>query len=157
MDATLSATERETLRVAAGTMIPADAAFGVPGADDPTILDDVVKSLGRDLLAVRRALDEIEARADGAFGKLDRDRREALLNDYQATGAAPIAALGRVILAAYYRDDRVLLALKHEARAPFPKGYPLEQGDWSLLDAVRSRPPLWRDDRKELAAQEPAT
>ena len=60
-------------------------------------------------------------------------------------------ALGRVILGAYYRDDRVLLALRQEARAPFPKGYTLEQGDWSLLDAVRNRPPLWRDDRKELA------
>ena len=32
-------------------------------------------------------------------------------------------ALGRVILGAYYRDDRVLLALGQEARAPFPKGY----------------------------------
>ena len=48
-------------------------------------------------------------------------------------------------------DDRVLLALRQEARAPFPKGYTLEQGDWSLLDAVRKQPPLWRDDRKELA------
>jgi hypothetical protein len=153
MDATLSETERETLRVAAGTMIPADATFGVPGADDPPILDDIVKSLGRDLPPVRKALAEIEARADGAFGRLDRDRREALLNDYQATGAAPMAALGRVVLAAYYRDDRVLLALKHEARAPFPKGYALEQGDWSLLDAVRGRRALWRDDRKELAAK----
>ena len=36
---------------------------------------------------------------------------------------------------------------KLEARAPFPKGYDLEQGDWSLLDAVRQRAPFWRDDR----------
>ena len=62
-------------------------------------------------------------------------------------------ALGLVILGAYYRDDRVLLALRLEARAPFPKGYDLEQGDWSLLDAVRARPPLWRDDRKALAGK----
>ena len=53
-----------------------------------------------------------------------------------------------MIVGAYYRDDRVLLALGLEARAPFPKGYTLEQGDWSLLDAVRHRPPLWRDDRR---------
>jgi hypothetical protein len=52
-----------------------------------------------------------------------------------------------VILAAYYRDDRVLLALGLEARSPFPKGYTVEQGDWSLLDAVRGREPFWRDDR----------
>ena len=53
-----------------------------------------------------------------------------------------------MILGAYYRDDRVLLALGLEARAPFPKGYTLEQGDWSLLDAVRHRAPFWRDDRR---------
>jgi hypothetical protein len=52
-----------------------------------------------------------------------------------------------VIVGAYYRADRVLLALGHEARAPFPKGYVLEQGDWSLLDVVRGRKPFWRDDR----------
>ena len=69
------------------------------------------------------------------------------------SGAAPIVALGRIIVGAYYRDDRVLLALKLEARAPFPKGYDLEQGDWSLLDAVRDRPPLWRDDRAALAGE----
>ncbi len=144
-DAPLSAAETRNLGDIAGTMIPADAALGVPGADDPVILDDIVKSLGRDLPLVRAALAAID------FTGLDRDRREAVINDYYASGAAAARALGRVILGAYYRDDRVLLALRQEARAPFPKGYTLEQGDWSLLDAVRDRPPLWRDDRKELA------
>ncbi len=96
---------------------------------------------------VRAALAEIAAKSGGAFAVMERDRREALINDYYAGGGAPAAALGRVILSAYYRDDRVLLALGLEARAPFPKGYALEQGDWSLLDAVRRRPPFWRDDR----------
>ena len=61
--------------------------------------------------------------------------------------------LGRLVLGAYYRDDRVLVALGLEARAPFPKGYALEQGDWSLLDRVRGRPPLWRDDRTAPAGE----
>lgn len=147
-DAPLSAAELRDLGDIAGTMIPADAALGVPGADDPAILDDIAKSLGRDLPLVREALAAI---AGGAFAAMDRDRREALINDYFNGGSAAARALGRVVLGAYYRDDRVLLSLKHEARAPFPKGYTLEQGDWSLLDAVRSRRPLWRDDRKELA------
>ena len=34
-----------------------------------------------------------------------------------------------------------------EPRPPFPLGHTLEQGDWSLLDAVRGRPRMWRDDR----------
>lgn len=151
MSASITAAEIESLRQIAGAMIPADAALGVPGADDPAILEDIVKSVGRDLPRVREALAEIAVRSKDAFAAMDRERREALINDYYATGAAPIIALGRLILGAYYRDDRVLLSLKQEARAPFPKGYTLEQGDWSLLDAVRDRPPFWRDDRRERA------
>jgi hypothetical protein len=150
-DAPLSAAEFRNLGDIAGTMIPADAALGVPGADDPAILDDIARSVGRDLPLLREALAAIGAKAGGAFASLDRDRREALINDYFEAGSAAARSLGRVVLGAYYRDDRVLLALRQEARAPFPKGYTLEQGDWSLIDAVRGRPPLWRDDRKELA------
>jgi hypothetical protein len=143
----LSAAEIGDLREIAGTMIPASAEFGVPGADDHAILDDIVWSIGRDLPLVRTALAEIATRAPDGFAGLDRDSRETLINAYFSSGGAPAAALGRAILSAYYRDDRVLLALKLEARAPFPKGYELEQGEWSLLDAVRHRPRLWRDDR----------
>jgi hypothetical protein len=150
----LSADEIRDLREVAGAMIPESPGFGMPGADDPAILDDIVKSMGRDLPRVREALAEISVRSGGAFGALDRDKREALINGYHASGAPSIVTLGRVIVSAYYRDDRVLLALKHEARAPFPKGYEVEQGDWSLLDAVRGRPAFWRDDRKELARKE---
>ena len=143
----LSAAEIRDLSDIAGTMIPESPAFGVPGADDPAILADIVRSLGRDLPLVREALAAIAAKSVDAFAGLDRDRREALINDYYAGGGTAAVTLGRVILGAYYRDDRVLLALGLEARAPFPKGYALEQGDWSLLDAVRKRAPFWRDDR----------
>ena len=143
----LSAAEFRDLSDIAGTMIPESPELGVPGADDPAILDDIARSVGRDLALVREALAAIAAKSADAFAVLDRNRREALINDWYARGGAPAVALGRVILAAYYRDDRVLLALGLEGRAPFPKGYKLEQGDWSLLDAVRGRPTLWRDDR----------
>ena len=141
----LSQAELRDLREIAGTMIPADAALGMPGADDPAIFADIMRSIGRDLPRIREALAAITGRG---FAALDQERREALLNDWYRGGGAPCVLLGRLILGAYYRDDRVLLASGLEARAPFPKGYLLEQGDWSLLDAVRRRAPFWRDDRK---------
>ena len=143
----LSAAETDALKTIAGTMIPEEAALGMPGADDPAIFDDIVRSIGRDLPLVREALAAIVTKAGNAFADMGRDAREALINDWYGSGGAPAAALGRVILSAYYRDDRVLVALGHEARSPFPKGYVLEPGDWSLLDAVRDRAPFWRDDR----------
>lgn len=143
----LSASEIDALGKIAGTMVPADAALGMPGADDPAILDDVVRSMGRDLALVREALAAIAAQSGGAFAEMDQAAREGLINRWYASGGAAAMVLGRVILGAYYRDDRVLVALGHEARAPFPKGYVLEQGDWALLDVVRGRKPFWRDDR----------
>lgn len=152
-DSGLSAAERRELSAIAGTMVPADVALGMPGADDPAILADIVKSIGRDLPLVREALSAIGRNADGAFPNLDQDRREALINDWYKRGGAAAVMLSRLVLGAYYRDDRVLVAIGLEARAPFPKGYTLEQGDWSLLDAVRGRAPLWRDDRAELSGE----
>jgi hypothetical protein len=149
----LSAAEIRDLSDIAGTMIPESPAFGVPGADDPAILADTARSVGRDLAMVREALAAIAHKSAGAFAGLDRDRREALINDYYASGGAAAVILGRVIVGAYYRDDRVLRALGQEARPPFPKGYDLEQGDWSLLDAVRKRAPFWRDDRTATARE----
>jgi hypothetical protein len=116
-------------------------------SDDPAIQADLARTMGRDLPMVKEAIAAIVAKSGGAFAALDQDRREALINDYHASRSAPAITLGRVILGAYYRDDRVLAALGVEPRAPFPKGFTVEQGDWSLLDAVRNRPQLWRDDR----------
>ena len=144
---TLSVEETEALRAIAGTMIPADDANGMPGADDPIILADIVGSIGGDLALVRAALAAIAGRSGAGFTGLERGRREALINDWYASGGAAATALGRAVLGAYYRDDRVLQALGHEARAPFPKGHVVEQGDWSLLDPVKRWAPFWRDDR----------
>lgn len=128
----LSASELQQLREIAGLMIPADASLGMPAAGEPLILADIQKSIGRDLKLVREALASFDPAQD--------------INAWYAKGGVPARTLGRVVLAAYYRDDRVLVALGHEARAPFPKGYAVEQGDWSLLEAVKHRPPFWRKD-----------
>jgi hypothetical protein len=142
-----SAAELSELQTIAATMIPPSAELGMPGADDPAIFADIVRSIGRALPQVRQALAAIAAGSGGAFAALDRERREALINDYYAGGSTAAVALGRLILGVYYRDDRVLRPLGHEPRAPFPKGHVVEQGDWSLLDAVKHRSPFWRDDR----------
>jgi hypothetical protein len=131
----------------AGLMIPANDEYGVPGADDPAVFADILRSLGRDLADVRTGLDELATLAGSTFAELDGARAPAVAEKFLASESPAVAALGRVVLQCYYRDDRVLRSLGMEPRAPFPQGHVVEQGDWSLLDAVRGRAPLWRDDR----------
>ena len=144
-DTGLSPAQSQDLRRIAGIMIPASEEFGVPGADDPLIFADIVKSLGRDLDEVRAALARLAALAGGAFATLDGARAEAVAEAFRAQSGPREITLGRVILQCYYRDGRVVRSLGFEPRAPFPQGNTLEQGDWSLLDPVRARPKLWRD------------
>lgn len=144
-DPTLTPAETRDLRCITGMMIPADATFGVPGADDTAIFADIVASLGRDFDLVRQALADLASLAGGAVSDLDDTRREAVVQSFQRRGGEAPAALARVVLQCYYRDDRVVCSLGLEPRPPFPKGHILEQGDWSLLDPVRARAKMWRD------------
>jgi hypothetical protein len=133
------------LRRIADVMIPASADYDVPSAGDDVIIGDILRTLGRDLPAVRTALSQLADLAGGAFSALDGTRHEAVAASFLASGTPAVATFGRVILQCYYRDDRVMRSLGLEPRPPFPLGHTLEQGDWSLLDPVRTRAKMWRD------------
>ena len=129
------------LRTIAAMIVPASDEYRVPGADDPAIQADMLATLGRDTMLVRAALDRLALLAGGQpLAELDAARRNEVAKEFRFTGGAPAATLVRVVLQCYYRDDRVLRSLNLELRAPFPKGYTLAEGDWSLLDPVKARP-----------------
>jgi hypothetical protein len=131
-------------RVLAGMIIPASQTYDVPGADDEKIFGDILRSLERDRGDIRSALAELAALSGGAFANLEPARRAEVAASFREAGGAPLAALVRVVLLCYYRDDRVMRSLGQEPRPPFPKGHVVEQGDWSLLDPVRARPSMVR-------------
>jgi hypothetical protein len=141
----LTPAEQQDLRRLVGFMVPASAEHDVPGADDPVIFADIVRSLGRDMNAVRQALAILRESAGGDFTPLDDTKAESAAMTLLGETNPVITALGRAVLQCYYRDDRVFRALGLEPRPPYPQGRALEQGDWSLLDAVRGRPRMWRD------------
>lgn len=141
----LTSTELRDFRRLAGFMVPASADYGVPGADDAAIFADIVRSLGRDRDDVRKALAMLREIAGSDFAGLDEAEAEAAAMTLLGREGPTITALGRTVLQCYYRDDRVFRSLGLETRPPYPQGRVLEQGDWSLLDAVRGRPRLWRD------------
>lgn len=143
--AELTPAEARELRRLAGFMVPASAEYGVPGADDAAIFADILRSLGRDRNAVRRALAILREIAGGDFAGIDETTAAAAATALLGRQDPAVTALGRAVLQCYYRDDRVMRTLSIEPLAPYPTGRVLEPGDWSLLDAVRTRPRLWRD------------
>jgi hypothetical protein len=140
VETTLTPRQHDDLRIIAAMIIPASREYDVPGADDPAIQADMLATLGRDAVAVREALDVLVRLAGQPLSELDAARRDAVAQEFRVSGGAAAASLVRVVLQCYYRDDRVLRSLGLELRPPFPKGYPLEQGDWSLLNPVKARP-----------------
>jgi len=144
-NATLTAEQVCSLRCLAGMMIPASAAYDVPSAADDAIFSDVLRSFGRDAAQVRAVLLMADELGGGTFGGLDPARQEAVAAKLRETGGEPLKLLTRLILQCYYRDDRVMRSLNMEVRPPFPKGFEIEQGDWSLLDPVRRRGKIYRD------------
>ncbi len=152
MQNALSPAQCRTLRCLADMMIPASATFGVPGAGDDAIFDQIVQSIGRDrdhVLAVLRMVDDLSG--VGAFADLDLARRNEIAAHQREAGGPPMMYLTRIVLHCYYRDDRVMRSLDMELRPPFPQGFEVEQGDWSLLDPVRARPPLYCEVPPDIA------
>lgn len=143
-DSALTPAQRDDLRALCGLIIPASLEFAVPGADDPAVQADMLATLGRDTGPVRAALDQLAGLAGAPLASLDTERQAAAAMALRDKGGAAVATLTRVVLQCYYRDDRVVRSLGLEARAPYPLGHVLEEGDWALLDPVRARPPLWR-------------
>ena len=141
----LSAAELRDLRRLAGIMVPASAAYGVPGADDELIFADIVRSLGRDEASVKQVIALLRELSGGAFSELDQAKAASTAMALLGRKSSVVVALGRAVLQCYYRDDRVFRSLGLEPRPPFPRGHKLEPGDWSLLDKVKGRPRMWRD------------
>ena len=125
----LSKAEVEVLGRVAGLIIPESEAHGVPGADDPAILAEIIVSAGRNEAAVKAALSAFEAVGDASFQQSHKEEA---------------AVLQTIVASCYYRDGRVLESLGREARPPMPKGFEVEAGDFSLVDEVRARGPIWR-------------
>jgi hypothetical protein len=143
----LTPAQRRTLRAAAALVIPASAEFGgVPGADDPLICADIEQTLGPDRPAVQLALEKLDAAASGPLADQAVEQREAAgrwLREHEPTLAT---TFGNLVVACYYRDDRVMRSIGLEPRPPYPQGFEVEPGDYAaLLEPVRARGRLWRN------------
>lgn len=93
---------------------------------------------------VRGALDLLDKMAGGSLAAISGAERATAIEDFQRAYPDHALRLAGPVIRAYYRDDRVMIAIGMEPRPPFPKGFEVEQGDWSLLEPVRNGPVKYR-------------
>ena len=148
-DRGLAGPHRATLVSFAGTVIPASREYGVPGADDDVIAADLVASAAGSAEEIAAALTTVDALSSDehgdAFANLDATARLAVATAFRHANRALAAPLIMLVAQCYYRDERVMAALGMEPRPPYPEGFEVEQGDWSLLDPVRRRAKMVRE------------
>ena len=129
------------MRAIAGIMIPASDEFGVPGADDATIFADILATARPSAQTVSAALRGLDELANDRFCDLAASEQRAVAERFRTAGSPLVGALVALVVQCYYRDDRVMRSLDMEPRPPFPRGYELADGDWSLLDPVAAAAP----------------
>lgn len=144
----LSKEQRQALQTLVGIMIPQSRDFAVPGADDDVIFESILATTQVDAPQVGEGLKALEAMSNirhrKGFNSLDDETQRHVIEDFRQSPSDYIEVIVNITLQCYYRDPRVMKSLGMEVRAPFPKGFEVEQGDWSLLEPVRRRPKMFR-------------
>jgi hypothetical protein len=140
--------EKRTLSALVEAIIPASDEYAVPGASDPSIFADILSDSAPHHATIARALSALDALAQqehsAAFADLDGAARDGVAEAFRSAHAADALLIANLTAQGYYRDDRVMLSIGMEPRPPYPQGYEVAQGDWSLLDPVKKFSEIYR-------------
>ena len=145
-DAPFSPEQLEVLALIVAQIIPASDEYAVPSAADPAILTDIVETLVADEQSVQLARTFIEQVCTHTADviRVSAEEQAGAVRHVRDRHREATALLVTVTAQCYYRDNRVMASLGMEPRPPFPQGYTVEAGDWSLLDPVRARGEIYR-------------
>lgn len=142
--------EKKLLRRIAKRIIPPKSEEGLPGADDEKIFTQLIVYLSTNADKLRRDMNDLLAMDGGvsvvcALGTDDFEVWVARWAEgWPKQTHAFFKTLVPMTLHAYYQDSRVQEAYGRRPGPPFPEGYVVVEGDWSLLNHVREREPLFR-------------
>ena len=138
----------QMLRWLAGLLIPASSEYGVPGADDERMFNEILIAARRQADVLKNGLDGVESLAQDEMGQpfieLEAEKAVTLVERVRETDPAFVGAFVTATLEVYYRQPEVMQSLKMDVRPPFPSGYDVPDGDWSILEPVRARGEIWR-------------
>lgn len=149
--AALDFAQQRLLAALLDELVPPRADAELPGAGSLGLADAVDRAAAENPALASVLAETLERLADLAqqhggapFADLEPETRRVALDALAAQAPGCLPALCFLTYAAYYRDIRVLEALGHPPRAPYPLGYDVPPTDFSLLDPVRRRAPFYR-------------
>jgi hypothetical protein len=128
------------------TMLPGDPVLGVPGA---SAIDFEGYQLRHCLTQQVDAFLDMLARValeryQQPFEALDATGRLAAINACKLADVRVFSAFVTHAMRAYYTDRNVLHAISAGPVPPFPTGAELPADDWTILEPVYERGPIWR-------------
>ena len=146
----LARDDQQTLSTLLGALLPANQELGTPAANDPNIMEDILRTLRpASNEMVVEGLGDLRQSSQERFGtsfeECGDEQKVTLFNEMTSRNANFYRTLSSVLLQCYYRNDDVMRSLDMDPRPPFPEGHEIPKGDFSLLDPVRQRGKIWRD------------
>ena len=140
-DGVFTKEQQQVIDAIANAMIRKDELLNLPSASDPRVMKTIMhkaahfsERLIEGINALNEEIDPLTSTPEALLGVLDKNPKVRSFS----------RMLTIVVMQSYYQDPRVLTAHGQSARPPFPLGHDVESGDWSLLDPVKQRAPLYR-------------
>lgn len=150
-NAQLSDSHLHTLAAVLDGIIPPSPDGRLPGAGQlglASVVDAALDQMAGLRPIIAQGLDVLDERARGrdadGFAALSDGGRLEVLNGMAEDDPVFLPGLVFHCYTAYYRNPRVIALLGLEARPPYPEGYEMEPDDFGLLQAVRTRAPMYR-------------
>ena len=143
----LNEEQERTLVALLKLIIPPSEDGKMPGAADVGFLaymhnENLIPWVREGLLSIA---EETHKRYGQEFSVLRSSEQSELIGKLRRRLFRFFSRLTTEVIQCYYQHDRVLEAIGLEARAPFPDGYVLEDGDLTLLEPVYQRGKIYRD------------
>lgn len=139
--------QKEVLSLLMNMIISPDEKRRMPGAaeiDFSSYLENEQTSLKW----LEEGIEIIIEESNIVFGKdfqlLMENERNDVINKLRIKLNRFFYNLGTHVIQCYYQDERVLKALGLECRAPFPDGFNVPDGDFTLLEQVYKRGEIYR-------------
>lgn len=128
------------------TVIPADQDLGMPSAAAIDFTAYCARYGVQETADRYAALVEATAqeKQSSAFADLGEDDRMAVINATRTKDIRLFSGFITHVFRAYYADGEVLARIGSGAVPPFPDGNVLDSDDWSLLEPVYERGPIYR-------------